>query len=290
LAGTWAPYTGTDAALLAALLLVIAVVFAYLGVKLRSSIAPARPGKAISVFLVLIWVVSLVAFVVDSVTYGLLEQANLVAVYQSYTAPDPVSPVTDASAVAAFVIILLLTRRHGFKVALLSAFVRAASAPTIFELPFDLIVLNRIYPPIPPAPIIFRLLFFLPLFLVELSTTSFLTFSPLTRLSRYTLFSLAGLFVVFAVWAAFGFSYPSDPLHTALNDISKVLSFVTAITFFLGDWSPLGAKAEADRRFNSGRQHQESRTHKSTPTTVQNPMRGGNTRHGRGRVQSKTAE
>lgn len=243
MAGTWAPYTGTDPVLLAALLLAIAAAFAYLGVRLRSSIAPARPGRAISVFMVLIWVVSLVAFFVDSITYGfVLEEANLVSLYRSYTAPNPVTPVTEACAAATFVIIVLLTRRHGFKVMLLSAFVGAASAPMIFELPFDLIVLNRIYPPIPPAPIIFRLLFFLPLFLVELSTMSFLTFSPLTRLSRYTLFSLAGFFVVFAVWAAFGFSYPSDPLDTAFNDISKVLSFVTAITFFLGDWAPLGSK------------------------------------------------
>jgi hypothetical protein len=234
MAGTWAPYTGTDAILLAALLLVIAAAFAYLGARLRSPIAPARPGKATTFFLVLIWVVSLLAFVVDSITYGfVLKQANLVATYQSYTAPNPVTPVTEACAAATFVIIILLTRRHGLKVALLSAFVGAASAPMIFELPFDLIVLNRIYPPIPPAPIIFRLLFFLPLFLVELSTISFLTFSPLTRLSRYTLYSLAGLFVIFAVWAAFGFSYPSDPLDTAFNDISKVLAFVTAITFFL---------------------------------------------------------
>jgi hypothetical protein len=184
--------------------------------------------------MVLIWVVSLVAFFVDSITYGVvLKQANLVGVYQSYTAPNPVSHVTEVSAAATFVIIVLLTRKHGFKVALLSAFVGAASAPMIFELPFDLIVLNRIYPPIPPAPIIFRLLFFLPLFLVELSTMSFLTFSPLTRLSKYTLFSLAGFFVVFAVWAAFGFAYPFDLLDTALNDMSKVLSFIAAITLFV---------------------------------------------------------
>jgi hypothetical protein len=243
MAGTWAPYAGTDVILLAALLLAIAAAFAYIGVRLRSPIAPARPGREISVFMVLIWAVSLVAFFVDSITYGfVLQAANLVAVYRSYTAPNPVSRVTEASAVAAFVIILLLTRRHGFRVALLSAFVGAVSAPMIFELPFDLIVLNRIYPPIPPAPLLFRLLFFLPLFLVELSTMSFLTFSPLTRLSKYTLFSLAGFFVVFAVWAAFGFAYPSDPLDAAFNDISKVLSFVTAITFFLGDWTPLGSK------------------------------------------------
>lgn len=238
MAGTWAPYAGTDSILLAALLLVIAAAFACLGVRLRSSMAPARPGRAVSVFLILIWVVSLVAFLVDAVTYGfVLQWANLVAVYQSYTAPNPVTPITEACAVATFIIILLLTRRHGLKVALLSSFVGAASGPMIFELPFDLIVLNRIYPPIPPAPIIFRLLFFLPLFLVELSTMSFLTFSPLTSLSKYTLFSLAGFFVVFAIWAAFGFSYPSPthPLETAFNDISKVLSFVTAITFYLGD-------------------------------------------------------
>jgi hypothetical protein len=235
MAGTWAPYTGTDTILLAALLLAIAAAFAYLGMRLRSSIAPARPGKATIVFIVLIWVVSLAAFFVDSITYGfVLKEANLVSIYRSYTASNPVTPLTEVSAAATFIIILLLTRRHGLKIALLSAFVGAASAPMIFELPFDLIVLNRIYPPIPPAPIIFRLLFFLPLFLVELSTMSFLAFSPLTRLSRYTLFSLAGFFVVFAVWAAFGFSYPSDPLDTAFNDVSKVLSFITAITFFIG--------------------------------------------------------
>ena len=245
MAGTWAPYTGTDAVLLAALLLAVAATFAYLGVRLRKPIAPARPGKATTIILVLIWVISLVAFVVDSITYGvMLEEANLVATYKSYTAPNPITPITEAGAAATFVIIVLLTRKHGFKVALLSGFVGAASAVMIFELPFDLIVLNRIYPPIPPYPTVFRLLFFLPLFLIELSTLSFLTFSPLTKLSKYTFFSLAGFFLVFAVWAAFGFSYPSDPLDMAFNDISKVLCFVVAITFFLGDWLALREKTK----------------------------------------------
>jgi hypothetical protein len=229
---------------LAALLLAITAAFAYLGVRRRVPIAPVSPGKTVTMFLMLIWVVSLVAFVVDSITYGfVLQQANLVAVYKSYTAPNPVTPLTETGAVVTFIIILVLTRKHGIKVALLSAFVGAVAAPMIFELPFDLIVLNRIYPPIPPAPLLFRLLFFLPLFLVELSTMSFLTFSPLTRLSKYTFFSLATFFFVFAVWAAFGFSYPSDLLDTAFNDISKVLCFAVAITFFLGDWITPGAKS-----------------------------------------------
>ena len=241
MAGTWTPYTGTDSILLAALMLVIAALFVYLGLKLRSSLAPTRPGRTISALLILIWVISLVAFFVDAISYGLaLSNAHLVGVYESYTAPNPVTPITEASAVAAFVVILLLTRRHGLKTALLSALVGAMTGPMIFELPFDLIVLNRIYPPIPPAPILFRLLFFLPLFLIELSTMSFLTFSPLTRLTKYAFFSLAEFFLVFAVWAAFGFSYPSPnhPLETALNDISKVLSFVTVVTLFFGDRVP----------------------------------------------------
>ena len=111
MAGTWAPYTGADSILLAALLLAIAAAFAYVGARLRSSIAPARPGKVVTVFLVLIWVVSLLAFFVDSISYGfVLLHANLVAVYQSYTAPNPISRVTEASAVAAFVIILIMMR------------------------------------------------------------------------------------------------------------------------------------------------------------------------------------
>ena len=245
MAGTWAPYTGADAILLAATLLVVAAIFAYLGLKLRVPRTLARPGRTTSLLLVLIWLVSLLAFVVDSVTYGwVLKEANLAATYKSYTAPNPVTPITEAGAAIAFVIILVLTRKHGFKIAFLSAFVGALVAPMIFELPFDLIVLTRIYPSIPPAPTVFRLLFFLPLFLLELSTMSFLAFSPLTKMSKYTHFSLAGFFVVFAVWAAFGFSYPSDLLDTLFNDLSKALCFVVAITFF---WEG-GAISEANTK------------------------------------------
>lgn len=245
MAGTWAPYTGIDALTLAVLLLVTAGVFAFLGVRLRRPVAAARPGRAVTVFILLIWVVSLLAFVIDSASYGLaLKQAGLASVYQSYTAPNPISPLTEGSAAVTFVIIAVLTRSHGLKVSLLSAFVGAAAAPMIFELPFDLIVLNRIYPPIPPSPTVFRLLFFLPLFLVEFSTMSFLTFSPVTRLSRYTLFSMTGFFLVFAAWAAIGFSYPADPLDTAFNDLSKVLCFVAAITLFVEKSGPVTSATE----------------------------------------------
>jgi hypothetical protein len=85
--------------------------------------------------------------------------------------------------------------------------------------------------PIPTT--LFALLFFLPLFLVEISSFSLLTLSPLARVSRYTLFSLAAVFFVFAIWALAGFSHPSSPMPFALNAVSKVLCFVAAVTLFL---------------------------------------------------------
>jgi len=229
--GTWSPYVGTDAVFLAVTLLAIGVLFAYLGTRLRDAVGIKRPvGQTVGVFMIVIWGLSLVTFLVAVVTYGLqLYQQHLLG-----TPPtNPISPITEFCGLATFLIIVCLAINHGWKVALGSAFVGAAAAPMIFELPFDLIVMFRTYPPIPPYPTLFRLLFFLPLFLVEISTFSLLTLSPLTKLSKYTMFSLAGMFFVFAVWAFLGFSYPSNSVSVTLNGISKVLSFVTAITLFL---------------------------------------------------------
>jgi hypothetical protein len=228
--GTWNPYVGTDAVFLMVTLIAIGASLTYLGTRLTGAVGVKKPGKTVSVFLILIWGISLATFLVALVTYGL----QLYQLHMVETPPtNPISPITVLSGIATFVIIAYASRNHGLKIALGSAFVGTAAAPMIFELPFDLIVMGRTYPPVPPYPTLFRLLFFLPLFLVEISTLSLLTFSPLTKLSKYTLFSLAGMFFVFAVWAFFGFTYPSDPIPFALNGLSKILSFTTAITLFL---------------------------------------------------------
>ena len=73
----------------------------------------------------------------------------------------------------------------------------------------------------------------LPLFLIEVTSFALLALSPLAKLSSYTLFLLAGMFFVFAIWAVFGFAYPSAPIPIALNMISKVLAFATAVSLFL---------------------------------------------------------
>ncbi len=228
--GTWVPYEGASAVILGVTLLAVGLMLTYGGTKLKSARGVKSPGKTVSVFLMLIWVLSLLTFLVAVLSYGMqLYQENLLK-----TPPvNAVSPVTEISAVLAFIVIVYLSRSHGLKVALLSAFVGTAAAPMIFELPFDLIVMGRTYPPIPPSPTLYRLLFFLPLFVVEISTFSLLALSPLTKLSKYTLFSLAGMFYVFTIWALLGFPYPSDLTPLALNDVSKVLSFITAITLFL---------------------------------------------------------
>ena len=112
-----------------------------------------------------------------------------------------------------------------------SAIVGTIAAPLIFELPFDLIVMGRVYSPTPH--ILFILLSFLPLMLVEISSFAMLTFSPFMSVSRLTLFLLAGMFFLFAVWAVFGFTYASTPLPYACNAISKILAFAVAVSLFL---------------------------------------------------------
>jgi hypothetical protein len=87
------------------------------------------------------------------------------------------------------------------------------AGPLIFELPFDLIVMGRTYPPIPPDPAVLRALSFFPLFLIELTTLSLLFVSPLFEITKYTLYGLAGMFFVFAIWGflSFSFAYTAVP-------------------------------------------------------------------------------
>ena len=83
---------------------------------------------------------------------------------------------------------------------------------------------------------LYRQLFFLPLFLAEFSTVSLLTLLPSMRVTAYAAYAVAAMFGVFAVWASFGFAFPSEPMPLALNVISKILCFVAAIMLFV--WRP----------------------------------------------------
>lgn len=225
----WSPYGGSSAIILAVALLLVVGVLLYMAWRLSQPKEVQRPGKFLGVTLVVMWVLSVGMFVIAATVY-------VRVLYQQvgrFTGPvNHITPVTMASAVVAFFVILVLTgQRSGFWTAIVSAIVGTIAAPLIFELPFDLIVMWRTYPPNPAST--FTLLFFLPLFLVEIASFAMLALSPCVRLSRATLLLLAGMFGIFAVWALFGFAYPATAFPIAMNMISKVLAFAAAVSLFL---------------------------------------------------------
>jgi hypothetical protein len=226
----WIPYDGNGAILLALVLLVAACGFAYAGKRLRTPLRITPPGATVAAFMIAIWPLTSYAVTVVWWVYGL-------QIKQSY--PDFVAPrlhrvgtfVFDVP--VTFFLILYLTRRWGWKLALASAIIGTASAPMIFEFPFDLIIMMRSNPPIPAAPMLYRQLLFVPLFLWEFSTVSMLTLLPSMRVTAYASYAVAGMFAVFAIWAVFGFAFPAQPLPLALNIISKILCFVAVIMLFV---------------------------------------------------------
>ena len=224
---SWVSYGGGAAILLAIVLLVVAGGFAYAGQRLRAPLRVARPGGA-AAFMIAIWLLAIYNVIVATLVYGL--QVKLA--YPDFIGRHP-RVGTFIDALVTFFVILYLTRRWGWKVALASGVIGAAAAPMIFEFPFDLIVMARTNPPIPTHPMLDRQLFFLPLFLVEFSTVSLLTLPPSMRLTAPALYAVAGMFVVFAVWAAFGFAFPMEPLPLVLNVASKILCFVAATMLFV---------------------------------------------------------
>ena len=226
--GTWVIYGGTARPALAVVLLAVAAALAYAGLKLPLPVGPARPGRKAAVAMIVAWVVAITVFLACVAVY--IQQAK--REHLAGAPADNIFPVTLIAAGVTFFVIVVNVRPDGMT-AFTSAIIGAMAGPMVFELPFDLIVMARTYPPLPPHPALYRVLFFAPLFLVEITTLSLLTLSPVVRVSRATFYSLALMLAVFAVWALPGFGYPSSPVPYALNVISKLLAFVTVLTLFL---------------------------------------------------------
>ena len=230
--GTWVSYGGDARIWLAIGLLAVAGGVTLAGIWLPLPVRATRPGPVGRIAMILAWVASIAAFLVCATIY-VRQYVHAYDLSAATTAPkDPIAPVT-LLAVAVVFVIIISRRSPGFGTRLASGAIGAIAAPMIFELPFDLIVMARTYPPIPPDPALYRALFFVPLFLIEITTLLLLRLSPMVRLTRATFFSFALMLGVFAVWALSGFGYPSAPLPTALNIASKILAFVTALTLFL---------------------------------------------------------
>jgi hypothetical protein len=228
--GTWIPYTGVEALKLALAMFVVAGLLVYGGAQLRTKMEVQRPGMYVTGLLAVMWLLSWLSFAVCAVTYF---NALVQAVGEFKPPPSPIARVTALSGLAGFVAILYLARKGGWKVALGSAMAGMMAAPMIFELPFDLVVMGRLYPAPPEPAVQYTLLYFLPLFLVTLSSFALLAASPALRISRLPLFCLAGMFLVFAIWALLGFAYPAEPATIILNGVGKVLAFAAAVALFV---------------------------------------------------------
>ena len=233
--GTWVSYGGGARIVLAIVLVAAAGGVAYAGTLLPLPLRLPRPGETAKTFMPVIWGFAIIAFLVCVPVY--VRHARREHLYHG-APPTPIFPITATCAVAIFVVILLMSRSYGWQVMLMSAAIGAAAAPMIFEFPFDLIVMTRTYPPLPPDPALYRLLFFAPLFLVEFTTLSLLTLCPMVRLTRAAFFSFALMLAVFAIWAMFGFGFPSAPAPYTLNVLSKILAFVVTVSLFLPQRAP----------------------------------------------------
>jgi hypothetical protein len=231
--GTWAPYSGTEAVALAAVLLVVAATVAYLATRLRVPLEPRRRGRAAKAFMIAVWLLSGWTL---SIGWQVADLLALHAFPGQAAPPSPTFPITASAMVVTFVLILVIGARQGFhaRVNFLGALFGALAAPFVFEFPFDLVIVTRTVPEIPPDPTLFRVMYFAPLLFVAVSTIALLALSPMVRFSRSTLWALAAMFVVFALWAAtLGFAYPGSAGPLAMNLVSKILAFVATLTLFL---------------------------------------------------------
>ena len=232
--GTWFSYSGSAKLILAVVLLAAAAGTAVAGARLPLPARLPRPSGDTTTLMVVAWALSIVAFIACVGIYG--KQAH-----QEHLAGRPadnIFPITLIAAGLTFFVIAV-TGKPGGKTAVISGAIAAMAAPMVFELPFDLIVMARTYPPIPPNPALYRVVFFAPLFAVEITTLALLTWSPMVRLTRATFYAFALMLAVFAIWALAGFDYPSAPLPYALNVVAKLLAFATILTLFF----PLHAQA-----------------------------------------------
>jgi ABC-2 type transport system ATP-binding protein len=228
--GGWVSYGGDAKVELAAGLLAVAGGAAYAGIRLRRPVRAVRPPASVVVLMLSLWVIALIAFSVGLSIYA----KQFVHDYPHITSGvhNPITPVTLLAALAVFGIIATRTGWR-FQTRLGSAAVGAMAAPMIFELPFDLIVMARTYPALPPDPALYRAVFFTPLILIELTTLWLLTLSPMVAVRKSTFFCFALMAGVFGIWALSGFGYPQSALPITMNVVSKILAFITAVTLFL---------------------------------------------------------
>jgi hypothetical protein len=240
--GLWLSYGGSAEIVLAGVLAAAAATLVYAGFRLPLPARLPRPGRTVRIVLLATWGFAICAFLVCVSIYV----THAIQEHLAKASPgNPITPVTLIGVCVIFCVVAFAHRSRGGPVALGSAAIAALAAPWVFEVPFDLIIMSRTVPGLPPDPALYRALFFAPLLLIGVTTLALLTLSPVARLSRATLWCLAAMLTVFAVWALSGFGYPSASVPTALNVASKVLALLAALTLFLSRQAETGTESPA---------------------------------------------
>lgn len=230
--GLWASYSGTADIALAVVLAGAAAGVAYAGLRLPLPARLPQPGHKARAFMVVTWLITIAALLVCDSLYTVHALREHLGGHA--TPADPITPVTVIGVGIIWFAVALMHNSRGWRIALGSGLIAALAAPWIFEFPFDLIIMARTSP-MPPDPTAYRILFFAPLFAVEITTLALLTASPALRLTRLTFWCFAAMLAVFAVWSLVGFAYPSAPAPFALNVVSKILGLLTGLSLFLPD-------------------------------------------------------
>ncbi len=229
--GTWISYTGTARIVLAVILIAAAGGATLLGSRLPLPVSFKPRSKRVVIALGATWLLATVAFLAGATGYVVQLQHEHLA----QAAPaDPITPVTVVGVGVVFMIVAISSAR-GWRTTLRSAAIIAAAGPVIFELPFDLVIMARTYPAVPPDPALYRALFFAPFLLVQVTVLALLTCSPQVRLSRATCYLVAVMLTIFAIWGLLGFGYPATPAPFALNVLSKIVAFVVALSLYVPD-------------------------------------------------------
>ena len=188
--------------------------------RMKEAVKLPKMGKVLGVVVIVIWAFSILFFL------------KINQIYARYiggaTSLGPIFPITILSAVLTFCYAAYMARRGGPLSSLGNGFLAFIAGPMVFELPFILIII-----PLVKAPLIPEIIFLIPLFTIVITTLSLLLLSRRIALTRNAVYLFGAMMLVFAIWALDGYSYPTNLLTIALNDISKVLSFACIGALFL---------------------------------------------------------
>jgi hypothetical protein len=112
--GGWVSYSGAAEIVLAIVLAVAAAAVAYAGIKLPLPARPPRPGRAAKIVLFAVWVAAIAALLKSVAAYETqLNQDGISHTPRS----DSITPVTLTGVAVLFIVIAVVQRARGWRVA-----------------------------------------------------------------------------------------------------------------------------------------------------------------------------